>query len=247
MTDEERYLFDIRGYLVIKHALNQEELATLNAIFDEQQAKRPDPTVPRGRYMPFLSWGKPYRDLIDHPSIVPYLEGMLGADFRLDHEYAEHMFSDGAGELHCNGTPHSSMYYYHAQDGRIECGLVAIAWALRDVPSGAGGFCCIPGSHKSSFAPPRSITCVDTPSDCVQQVPCQAGDAVLFTEALRHGTLAWTAPTQRRTLFYKYSPGYLAWWGTFYDESSFDYTERQRKILRPPYIGRMENGKQVGR
>ncbi|MBI4551301.1 MAG: phytanoyl-CoA dioxygenase family protein [Candidatus Latescibacteria bacterium] len=247
MTEMERYLLDIHGYLVIQSALNQEELAALNALFDEQQAKLPDPNTPRGRYMPLLHWGKPYRDLIDHPAVVPYLEEVLDVGFRLDHEYAEHMISDGAGELHCNGTPHSTMYYYDAQDGRIRCGLIALVWALRDVPPGTGGFCCIPGSHKSSFSPPAGLTCVGTPSDCVQQVPCRAGDVILFTEALRHGTLAWTAPTQRRTLFYKYSPSYLAWWGTYYDAGAFDYTERQKKILRPPYISRMEEDKQVGR
>ncbi|MBI1923550.1 mitomycin antibiotics/polyketide fumonisin biosynthesis protein, partial [Candidatus Poribacteria bacterium] len=32
MTDEEKYLFDIRGYMVIERALSTDELAALNAI-----------------------------------------------------------------------------------------------------------------------------------------------------------------------------------------------------------------------
>ena len=86
--------------------------------------------------------------------LVPYLEEILGDDFRLDHDYAEHMIEGGAGELHINGTPYSMMFHYNAVDGNIHCGLVAVAWALKDIPPGAGGFCCIPGSHKSSFSPP---------------------------------------------------------------------------------------------
>jgi hypothetical protein len=200
MTEEERYLFDVRGYLLIEGALAEAELAALNALFDEQQARSPDEQADRGRYMKLMGWGRPYRDLIDHPAVLPTMEEILGAGFRLDHDYAEHMIRGGAGELHCNGTPFSTMFHYHAGDGRISCGLLAVVWALQDVPPGAGGFCCIPGSHKAGFPAPSGITCVGAPSPCVQQVPCPAGSAILFTEALRHGTLAWTAPHQRRTL-----------------------------------------------
>jgi len=153
------------------------------------------------------------------------------------------MIEGGAGELHFNGTPYSTMYHYNVQNNKIHCGLVSVAWALKDVPSGAGGFCCVPGSHKSSFPPPISITCVGEPSVCVEQISCVAGSAVIFTEALRHGTLAWTAPTQRRTLFYKYSPRYVSWWGTYYDPKAYDYTMSQQKVLRAPYISRLSNQK----
>jgi hypothetical protein len=238
MTEEERYFFDVRGYHLVENALNQDELKALNEIFDAQQARLPDPGAGRARYLELINWGRPYRDLIDHPSVLPCLEEMLGPQFRLDHEYAEHMIAGGAGELHINGTPYSTMFHYHVAGGKIHCGLVAVVWALKDVPPGAGGFCCIPGSHKSSFAPPASITCVGEPTPGVQQIPCRAGSAILFTEALRHGTLAWSAPTQRRSLFYKYSPRHVSWWGTNYDPEAFDYTERQKQILHAPYHSR---------
>ena len=241
MTEEERYLFDVRGYMVLNQVLNEEELATLNATFDKKQVQSENPNAGRARYLDLISWGKTYRDLIDHPALVPYLEKIFGEDFRLDHDYAEHMIEGGAGELHFNGTPYSTMYHYNVQDDKIHCGLVSVAWALKDVSSGAGGFCCVPGSHKSSFPSPGSITCVGQPSACVEQISCSAGSVVIFTEALRHGTLAWTAPAQRRTLFYKYSPRYVSWWGTYYDPKAYDYTESQQKILRAPYISRPSN------
>ncbi|MBM3280270.1 MAG: hypothetical protein FJY95_19655 [Candidatus Handelsmanbacteria bacterium] len=43
MTEEERYFFDLRGYVLIEIALSQDELKGLNALFDEQQASLPDP------------------------------------------------------------------------------------------------------------------------------------------------------------------------------------------------------------
>ncbi|MCC7262765.1 MAG: phytanoyl-CoA dioxygenase family protein [Candidatus Latescibacteria bacterium] len=241
MTEEERYFFDVRGYHLVEDALSPEELKTLNALFDAQQAQLANPRAGRARYLELMTWGKAYRDLIDHPGVLPHLEEMLGKDLRLDHEYAEHMIEGGAGELHINGTPYSTMFHYHVANNQIHCGLVAVVWALQDVPPGAGGFCCIPGSHKSSFAPPSSITCVGQPTPGVQQIPCRAGSAIIFTEALRHGTLAWTAPTQRRSLFYKYSPRHISWWGTYYDPAAYDYTERQRQLLRSPYQSRVWN------
>ncbi len=38
----------------------------------------------------------------------------------------------------------------------------------------------------------------------------QAGDALIFTEALTHGTLVWQGEHQRRSLIYKYSPFFQA-------------------------------------
>ena len=37
-------------------------------------------------------------------------------------------------------------------------------------------------------------------------MPADAGSAIVFTEALAHGTWEWTGPTERRTVFLKYTP-----------------------------------------
>ena len=242
MTDEERYLFDCRGYIVVEGALSSAELDTLNEVFDEIQGRSEHGRDGRARYHHLINWDKSYRDLIDHGAIYDHLNEMLSGGFRLDHEYAEHMNAGGGGELHFNGTPYNLMGHYTARDGKMQCGLVAVVWALKDWPPGAGGLCCIPGSHKSAFLPPDSITCVGTPSPGVQQVPCKAGSVVIFTEALRHGTMNWTAPTQRRSLFYKYSPRNISWWGTNYDPDAHDYTDRQRSLLRAPYSSQTWDG-----
>ena len=36
MTDEDRFLFDLQGYIVVPDALSAEELLALNEILDEQ-------------------------------------------------------------------------------------------------------------------------------------------------------------------------------------------------------------------
>jgi hypothetical protein len=69
-----------------------------------------------------------------------------------------------------------------------------------------------------------------------------AGTAILFTEALTHGTLPWHGRDERRTIFFKYSPHSVSWAARYFDATRYpDLTERQREILEPPnarYPGR---------
>lgn len=66
----------------------------------------------------------------------------------------------------------------------------------------------------------------------------KAGDAVIFTEALTHGTLPWTATHQRRSILFKYSPGHASWGHERYDDALRDLMtdEDQKLILEPPYV-----------
>ena len=51
---------------------------------------------------------------------------------------------------------------------------------------------------------PESASCMVVP-----ELP--AGSVVLFTEALTHGTAAWSGKHERRTLLYKYCVSHLTW------------------------------------
>ena len=99
MNDEEKYLFDLRGYLHVKNALTPAQVADLSDRLEERRSpggKRlygSDRTrYPEGESTAFsakslLEWGGTYIDLIDLPRIAPYLEAMLGPKYRLDHDY----------------------------------------------------------------------------------------------------------------------------------------------------------------
>jgi hypothetical protein len=74
----------------------------------------------------------------------------------------------------------------------------------------------------------------------VLQVPQTAGSAVMFTEALTHGTWPWNSDHERRSLLYKYSPGHMSWSRDYpipADVPDADWSETARRILTPPYIG----------
>lgn len=245
MTDEERYLFDLQGFLLVPDALDPEQLARLNAILDGMVAAETDPGMRTHRFGRLLDRDPAFRALIDNPRITPYLEPILGAGFRLDHDYAD-VIRSGLGPigavLHGGGTPFTPAEYYQARDGHIHSGLAVVAYNLKDVGPDDGGFGCVPGSHKSAFPFPDAWRDLAEPHPVVRRVTGPAGTAILFTEALTHGTLPWRARAERRTLFFKYSPAPLSWAARYYDADDYpDLSERQRAILEPPnarYRGR---------
>ena len=236
MTGEEKFAVDLEGYLVIKNVLTNDEVAEMNAIIDKGDLHGP----------PSL-WGEPFRKLIDHPKILPYLTDLLGPHVRLDHDYALFMEKgQGRGGLHGGedgGRAGGSVgdHWYKYRDGHMRNGLSVMTYNLVDAPAGAGGFACIPASHKCNLLTelPTDVRRFERPAHYVVQPPLEAGDVLFFTEALIHGTMPWTAEHQRRSLLYKYSPGHSAWSEHYYDISKYEgLTEQQKRMLLPPSVGR---------
>lgn len=247
MNDEQRYLFDLRGYLVVEGVLSPGEVAELNNVYNEQRVPPPGASIESQRFSGFFLWDQAYRRLIDHPQILPILTEVLGPDLRLDHAYGIKMRSRTDGlHLHGGNTPYDPPEYYHVRGGKIYCGLTVVTYALCDIPKSSGGFCCIPGSHKNNFPLPAGVKTYERDLGCVVQVPVHAGDVLIFTEALTHGTLQWTANWERRSILLKYAPGFLAWGRPNWPEALLQVaTPTQRLLLEGPYVHKRE-GVSVG-
>ena len=148
----------------------------------------------------FLNWGQAFCDLLDHPAIMPVLRLRLGDAFRLDRLYGMIMRRGMAyGSLHAdygatatneNVAPGE---YYAFRRGQIYEGFIVVAWALTDSGGEHGGFCCVPGSHKSHYKLPPQISQNHHESPHVVTPPMPAGSVILFSEALTHGTARWNA------------------------------------------------------
>ena len=239
MNDEDRYLFDLQGYLTVPGAIPPELLERLNHQLDLGIQQETEPEMRTHRFGSLLERDAAFRELIDLPSVVDVLTDILGPDFRLDHTYAD-VIRSGDGPigtvLHGGAVPfRSSEYYTVTTSGQIRSGLVAVGFNLRDVGPDDGGFACVPGSHKSAFAFPQDWKQLSELHPCVRRVTGPAGTAVIFTEALVHGTLPWRGADERRTAFFKYSPASLSWSAQYYDPDAYpDLTERQRAILEAP-------------
>ena len=130
MTGEEKFQVDLQGYLVIKNVLTEDEVAEMNAFIDRESSES---LRGHGDRVSSL-WGEPFKSLIDHPKILPYLLELLGPHVRLDHDYA--IFMDEGqegGRLHGGedgggpGGPEAD-HWYKYRDGvmrkRIVCDVI---------------------------------------------------------------------------------------------------------------------------
>ena len=115
--------------------------------------------------------------------------------------------------------------------------LIGVSVALSDTEPGDGGFCILPGSHKSSFPCPQKILEYKDHHDLVVNPRLIAGDVLIFSEAATHGTLAWTAKHTRRTLLYKYAQKHCLFMRPASRPSATSgarLTEQQLLLFEPP-------------
>ena len=234
LSDAERYAFDLRGYLVRRRVLMPAEISALNTAVDALRLPPVGGDLNSQRFNGHLPRAAAFRTLLDHPAVFDVVVELCGTHVRLDHAYGIVMAPGTSGlGLHGGASPFDPAQYYVSRSGRIHCGLVAAQWALVDHPAGAGGFCCVPGSHKAAYPLPHGYD-----PALVREVALDAGDVVVFTEALTHGTIPWRGPGQRRSLLYKYSPGNSSWaedqeWPK---ELVHQLTARQKLLLQPPTV-----------
>jgi hypothetical protein len=117
---------------------------------------------------------------------------------------------------------------------------VRVLYALHDVPVENGPLCVVPGSHKSNYRSPYGPDPVKEPG--MVPLPMAAGDALFFTENLRHGGYPNVMERVRKTVHLCYAP---AWVGSqspaHHDGDVFvtseawaRYSEAQRVFLPPP-------------
>lgn len=258
MDEYERYFFDLNGYLVVEDVLNKSEIDALNQAIDNNTdlIERNNPEIEvsdtlkgdsvrtdlEGMLMWPKPWSQPFRDLMNHPKISPYLNELLGEKYLLDHLYGILMSSGNQGlKLHGGGGEDTdfaeTQFFYRYHNGRMRNGLTVVTFALADELLGDGGFMVVPGSHKSNMPMPNDVTTLDRDMGIVKEVEIKAGSAIIFTEALSHGTMPWKASHQRRAILYKYTSGTLHMAQSYLpegvEEVLDEFTPEQRAMMNP--------------
>lgn len=239
MTEEEKFRFDLQGYIIVKNVLSKSECMELSDLADESWP-RTDEDGSFRRTGSISEWHKRFLDLADHPKVLPYLIELIGSRLRLDHDYCIFMQKDETKtRLHGGPRLYLSDHWYQYTDGVMRNGLTVATFALTDANLGDGGFKCIPGSHKTNFLRflPQDVATFDRDVDYVSQPELLTGDVLIFTEALIHGTAPWTADHERRTLLFKYSPPHSRWTVRDYDLDKYpEATEQQKRLMAPPSV-----------
>lgn len=277
MSDDERYLFDLNGFLVVRNVFTPEEVAHANAAIDRhasEMVERSDPALRNalkdtplygtgpgrkdlGRV---LEWGmdesRVFRSVLAHPRLVPLFHGILGKGYRMDHlpfvlaqECGAEGFRLHGGTVDCETGEYNPHLAYTCHGGNVRAALLGCSVVLTDHNAGDGGFCVVPGSHKSHFQMPSAMLDGARYAEYVHQPVTKAGDVVLFAEGTVHGAMPWTPQDrERRVCLYRFAPAthgygrsYLAdndsqWPSAIYE----GLTDAQRAVLEPPYANRLD-------
>jgi len=238
MTAEEKFFFDLNGFLVVRGVLRPDEVAEANAAIDAHageilertgelrntQKGSPlsgDGTNGRRDLGGILEWPEPhcriFRSLLDDRRLLPYLTEFCGEGYRMDHlpfVILQRKGSEGfqlhGGPLDGKGKLNPSLQY-RCEGGSFFNTLVGMSVQLSDHNPDGGGFCVVRGSHKMKFALPDAFKHGRIGQEHLYQPTTRAGDVVFFSEATVHGAMPWMADHERRIALYRFAPATFAY------------------------------------
>jgi len=239
----ELYLFDLHGYVILKNFLSKEKINKMNKIIDD--AHKDDFIIK----FPFLDLNPIFLDLLSDRRVMAICEQLMGKWFRFDHafgyqEVLPHIGKNDIENLHGGLLEEQRGFQYHWYGGKPYCGQIQFGYAMYDVKPGDGGIVLIPGTHKQNIPLTArqlyyDVLRCDLDEWWVHKPALNAGDLIIFNEAVIHGTMAWKPKDRpRRSLYYKYCPGYMAW--ADYSRINYYHLARnnlEKRLLRGPYVG----------
>jgi len=196
--------------------------------------------------------GEPFERLIDHPAWIEKVKTFVGGQANFDAHHGP-LFIDenfasirGPGDaigLHSGGYAPVKRCQYRYRNGEFSCGQINILMAFNNVGPGDGATMVVPASHKANFPHPEAEPASMKPGESrsvdgvegAVEVHLDPGDALLFVDAIMHGSAKRINEGQRRIAVFRYGPS----WGMFRHRyrPSAELLERltpeRRKIVWP--------------
>jgi hypothetical protein len=236
MDPIEAYEFDRCGYLVIREMLTAEDLAALRSAVDELEAhalpRVDQPPQKKSLWGPiyhanpergyhvqgsdgygktliiedFFNADPAFDRLVDHPRTMAYIRGIVQGPVRINNSEIRLRYPGNMSSTHMGG-PISHKYCYGFNAQGIDCMMVRMIYFLHDVGHQEGPFCVVPGTHKTNMPSPYGHDPHEEPGMIGLEV--RAGDAILFTENLRHGGFKNQSGHTRKTLHIGYGPAWM--------------------------------------
>ena len=223
-TEMEEYLFDLRGYIVLKSAVEADHLAEINAIVDTYLDLESDgwrgwvhrAEIDGLRHVHnIFEMGEPLERLIDHPAWIDHVRRFVGGTDGLfiDESFIDTRPQGGATRMHSGGHKRRIRTQFRFHNNEFRCGQINVLLALKDIGNGDGATMAIPGSHKSNVLHPAFNNPEGTGSnrsldrvEAAVQIQLDAGDAIFFVDCMAHGSAERTRPGERRVAIIRYGP-----------------------------------------
>lgn len=238
MNRTEQYEFDRNGYIVIPDFLTQAEVASLASAVDRLEAhaithkdEPPRLAAPWGSEYhrnekfgyhvngsersggltllieDFFNFDPAFDILVNHAPTMAYIRTIVQERPTINNSELRVRYSGNYSGTHMGG-PLSQKYRYAFNAQGIDCMMVRIIYFVHDVDVDEGAFCVVPGTHKSNISSPYTgMEPQDEPG--MIPLPIKAGDAILFTENLRHGGFPNKSDKTRKTLHVGYGPFWM--------------------------------------
>lgn len=218
MTDAQRFLFDLQGYLMIEDALSPSEVeAFRETIYRLAREKVTDPAGwhARGEPKRFLTVHRPiekdpiFLQMVDHPAVLPILQQLVGENpILIDNDAELTPRHNDPKPWHRGVGTHG----YWIEDGRFQCTMVKCIWYLSDVKRGENCTRIIPGSHKSRVPVPHpgGDRAADLPGQV--EVEARAGTVMIFSEACLHAGNINPSDKTRVNMYFNYGPSWVQPW-----------------------------------
>ena len=239
ISADQRFAFDILGYLHLPGALTPDEVVeymrwmdategmsveSLNADYPEgirHQLNRP---VSR-----MIDADVRFARLLDHPVVTPLLQEFLGEDYRHIDNDLYYTYPDYAGGNWHRGVPAHPTGY--VEEGRFVCPMVKVFYCMTDVGPSEGEFVVVPGSHKAHFQVETKGR-VDLPAQHIFD-NVKAGDIIIFNEALLHNGRPNPSQKTRKTLIVNFGRNDARVWQGYTPKPTTleQVSETQRAIL----------------
>ena len=268
MNKIDQYEFDRLGYLIIPDFLTAAEIASLAEAIDAAeedalaQVERPPDKISafglqyrhnaeKGYFVSgareegatlviedFFNIDPAFDSLVGHAKTMAYIQAIVQERPTINNSEIRIRYPGNQTGSHMGG-PVSWKHRYTYTPRGIDCMMVRMVYFVHDVNPGEGEFCVVPATHKSNLAPPYEGRDPDKEPGMIG-LPVKAGDAILFTENLRHGGLTNRSRQTRKTLHVGYGP----FWMKSQNHSTMDeepyilpgtfarYSDEQRLLFR---------------
>jgi hypothetical protein len=252
-TPEQLYTLDATGVVIVRSILPTELVLQLKEVLDVVQESEEYAAThgvdPISYKFSFIDLDPLFMDIMQHPWIMDACKTILGPTFRFDHAFGRSQNNETMRNLHGGPFAAQGSCYFHGglgEAGKIFAGHINFAIPLTHQSPETGGYCYIPGSHKSSFLLTgqkvrQQIVGHAMESECVVIPTLNPGDIMLQPECLVHGNTLWNQPHRRKVLYYAYSPSFM----TFVPYEKIAHllplatTPLQKRLLRPPYVSQV--------